>query len=63
MVCGRDPVSPEAATAFLDRIGGLLQHCRTYNHDLRAAAFALDDTARSYGYTDDEIAASFESGR
>ncbi len=30
-----------------------------YNRDLRASAAALDATARAYGYTDEEIAASF----
>ena len=60
-LCGRDPVSPEAASAFNERIAALLEHCRAYNQDLRAAASALDATARAYGYTDDQIAASFHA--
>jgi hypothetical protein len=36
--------------------------CRDYNAQLRMAASALDATARAYGYTDDEIAASFRPG-
>lgn len=58
-VCGNDPVSPEAATAFNERIVGLLHQCIRYNDDLRAAAHALDATARGYGFTDDDIAGSF----
>lgn len=58
-VCGGDPVSPEAASAFNERIDTLIGNCRAYNRDLHSAALTLDDTARAYGYTDDEIAASF----
>jgi hypothetical protein len=58
-LCGRDPVSPEASAAFNERIDTLIQSCLSYNHELRASAAALDATARDYGYTDDEIAASF----
>jgi len=36
--------------------------CRTYNRELRVAANALDATAKSYGYTEDEIAASYRPG-
>jgi hypothetical protein len=61
-LCGGDPVSPEAATAFNERIEGLVTSCRAYNSDLRVSASALDATARAYGYTDDEIAASFQTG-
>lgn len=57
--CGGDPVSPEAAQAFNERIEALVESCRVYNSDLRAAATALDATARSYGFTDSEIADSF----
>ena len=58
-LCGGDPVSPEAAQSFNERINALVQSCLQYNRDLRASAAALDATARSYGYSDDEIAASF----
>ena len=60
--CGGDPVSPEAAVAFNERINALLANCFAYNRDLRAAASALDVTARTYGYTDEQIAASFRPG-
>ena len=60
--CGGDPVSPEAAGAFNERINALVMSCRDYNRDLHAAAYALDATARVYGYTDDEIAASYRPG-
>ena len=46
-VCGGDPVSPEAAGAFNERINALVVSCRAYNRELRAAASALDATARS----------------
>jgi hypothetical protein len=52
-------VSPEAAGAFTERINALVMGCRDYNRDLRVAANALGDTARTYGYTDHEIAASY----
>lgn len=58
-VCGGDPVSPEAAGAFNERINALVVGCREYNRDLRTAANTLDATARAYGYTEDEIAASY----
>ena len=60
--CGDDPVSRDATPAFTQRIGALLDHCLQYNRDLREAAYALDATARSYGLTDEEIAASFRAG-
>ena len=58
-VCGGDPVSPEAAHAFNERIDALVNSCLDYNRDLRSSAVALEATARAYGYTDDEIWASF----
>ena len=61
-LCGNDPVSPEAATAFNERINSLVTSCHAYNQDLRDSASALDATARAYGYTDDEIADSFSPG-
>lgn len=57
--CGNDPVSPEAQAAFNERIDALYDNCWRYNQDLREAANALDATARSYGYTEAEIADSF----
>ena len=61
-LCGRDPVSPEAAAAFNERIEALVQGCFDYNRRLRDAAHTLDATARAYGYTDEEIAQSFPEG-
>jgi hypothetical protein len=58
-LCGNDPVSPEAAQAFNERIDALVASCRAYNRDLRTSAAVLDATARGYGFTDEEIAASF----
>jgi hypothetical protein len=59
-LCGGDPVSPEAATAFNERINALIKSCFDYNRDLRTSAATLDATARAYGYTDYEIAESFQ---
>ena len=61
-LCGADPVSPEAARAFNERIDSLVANCRAYNGELRAVASALDANARAYGYTEDEIAASYRPG-
>ena len=61
-LCGGDPVSPEAAGAFTERINALLMSCLAYNRDLQTAAATLDSTARAYGYTDDDIAASYSPG-
>ena len=47
--------SPSESTA-------LIEQCRQYNRDLREAAYALDATARSYGWTEEEIATSFRAG-
>ena len=46
---------------FNQRINALVRSCVVDNSQLRAAASALNATARSYGYTDDEIAASYRS--
>lgn len=62
-LCGADPVSADAAPAFNERIAALLQQCWQYTIDMESAAHTLDDTARGYGYTDAEIAASFPPGR
>ena len=58
-LCGDDPVSHDAKAAFNERIDALLGQCRQYTDDLEAAGHALGDTARTYGYTEDEITASF----
>ncbi len=59
--CGGDPVSPNATLGFNQRIDVLVGQCRQYNEDLRQAARELDVTARTYGWTEEEIAASFPS--
>ncbi len=51
-----------ATPAFNQRIDRLMADCLQYNRDLRDAAHALDATARSYGWTDEDIAASFRGG-
>ncbi|MFC4946835.1 hypothetical protein [Pseudonocardia sp. GCM10023141] len=58
--CGGDPVSADASVAFDERSRALLDRCREYNDHLRKAAYALDAVARSYGYSEDEIASSFK---
>jgi hypothetical protein len=60
--CGGDPVSPQAADGFNKRIGDMYDQCQRYNQDLRDAADALSAVARSYGYTEGEIHASFRVG-
>lgn len=57
--CGGDPVSADAAAAFTERIAKLLQVCDEYVHGLERAGGELGRVARDYGYTEDEIAASF----
>jgi hypothetical protein len=57
--CGDDPVSRDATPAFTQRIAALIEQCLQYNRDLREAAYALDAAARSYGWTEEEIATSF----
>ena len=47
------PSRPRQRIAFNERINALVENCRAYNQDLRAAASALDATARAYGYTDE----------
>jgi len=58
-LCGGDPVSREAADAFNERIRDLRNQCQAYNDELRAAGRALQDTARDYGISEEQIAASF----
>jgi hypothetical protein len=58
-MCGGDPVSADAAPAFSERIGPLLDHCVQYAIDLQTAGEVLGAVARRYGLTEDEIAASF----
>ncbi len=60
---GDDPVSDDVALAVTDRIrdaeDSYFTTCQAWVDNLYQAAEALADTARQYGYTDEEIAASF----
>lgn len=57
--CGGDPVSKEAAVAFNERITDLITQCDAYVAELFNSGAALADIARSYGTTEEQIAASF----
>ncbi|MDT7633807.1 MAG: hypothetical protein QOI50_5737 [Pseudonocardiales bacterium] len=59
-LCGADPVSGEASSAFNARIQILVDHCRQYALQLEQAANSLDRIARNYGYTEAEIQASLK---
>jgi len=60
---GGDPVSHDVARMVTDRIrdaeDSYFNVCQAWVNNLYQAAEALAETARQYGYTDDEIAASF----
>ncbi|MGH8966220.1 MAG: hypothetical protein ACRDXB_12950 [Actinomycetes bacterium] len=60
---GGDPVSQDVARAVTDRIrnaqDSYFNVCQQWVDNLYQAAEALAETARQYGYTDEEIAASF----
>jgi hypothetical protein len=63
---GGDLVSLDVARAVTDRIrdadDSYFNVCQQWVNNLRQAAEALAETARQYGYTDEEIAASFTTG-
>lgn len=60
---GGDPVSQDVARAVTDRIrdaeDSYFNVCQQWVDNLYQTADALAETARQYGYTDEEIAASF----
>jgi hypothetical protein len=60
---GGDPVSQDVARAVTDRIrdaeDSYFNVCQQWVDNLYRTAEALAETARQYGYTDEEIAASF----
>ena len=58
-LCGGDPISPYAKDAFNDRIDALMEGAHIYVDELALAVRALEDAARRYGYTEDQIAGSF----
>lgn len=61
--CGDDPVSHDVARAVTYRTiesdDSYFNICAAWVANLHQAADALAETARRYGYTDEEIAASF----
>ena len=60
---GSDPVSHDVARAVTNRIrdadDSYFNICQQWVNNLYQVAEALAETARQYGYTDEEIAASF----
>ncbi len=60
---GGDPVSIDVAQAVTDRIrdaeDSYFNVCQAWVNNLHQTAKALAETARQYGFTDEEIAASF----
>lgn len=64
--CGGDPVSIDVARAVTDRLVGpgdsYWNVCQQWVFNLYQTANALAETARQYGFTDEEIAASFTGG-
>jgi hypothetical protein len=59
--CGPDPVSAPAASLFNTKIQTMAAQCTRYVQALGDAADALGQTAQSYGYNEEQIAASFKS--
>ncbi|HTF46914.1 MAG TPA: hypothetical protein VK735_05640 [Pseudonocardia sp.] len=57
--CGPDPVSGPAAELFNDKVKALADQCNGYVQALGASADMLEQTARAYGYAEDQIEASF----
>jgi uncharacterized protein YukE len=60
-LCGGDPVSQQAAQAFNQRIRQEIQRCQDYARELRNAGNSLDQVAKNYGYTEEQIEDSFKS--
>ena len=59
--CGPDPVSAPAAGLFNTKIQAMVAQCTSYVRALGDAAEALGQTALTYGYNEEQIAASFKS--
>lgn len=63
---GGDPVSHDVGKAVTYRIrdaeDSYFTVCQSWVNNLFHTADAMADTARQYGFTDDDIAASFTSG-
>ncbi len=60
---GSDPISPIARQGFKECNERLLAQCGAQVRELFAAGDRLAAVARSYGRTDEEIAASFKRGQ
>jgi hypothetical protein len=60
-LCGDDPVSHDAQRVFNPRLSELRAQSTTYVDGLDEIARKLLDSARAYGYTDDQIKASLTS--
>ena len=58
---GLDPVSKPAARAFNSKIRGLKEQLDAYVAQLEKMAEAMAQSAKSYGHTEDELAASFSN--
>lgn len=56
--CAEDPVSKDVRELFQHKVDTVRQAHVEYSDELQKACLALRDAARSYGFTDDEIAKS-----
>ena len=62
-LCGGDPISSQAQIAFEQKIqDNAVAPALKFVAELRKGAEQLTQTARGYGFTDEQIAASFKSG-
>jgi hypothetical protein len=59
--CGPDPVSEPAAELFNDKVRALAHQCNGYAQALGDSANALEQSARAYGYSEEQIKASFSA--
>jgi hypothetical protein len=59
--CGSDPVSKPAADLFNAKLRTFAEQCTGYVDALGAAADALAQAAREYGYTEAQIGESFDA--
>jgi hypothetical protein len=59
--CAQDPVSKLAAVAFNKRIAIMAKRNWEFGKQLKAAGDSLERIARDYGYTEEQIQASFKS--
>jgi uncharacterized protein YukE len=57
---GQDPVSQTAAQGFNEKINSLMTQCHAYVSALTEAAGNLEQMAKSYGHTEQQISDSFE---